>query len=80
MAARMGMFWGPLTAIGLVAGMTGAAAATRLISSLLFGISPLDPATYIAVLVVIVIAATMASYLPARRAAMVNPLSTLAAE
>jgi len=49
-------------------------------SSLLFGISPLDPATYLAVIVVLAAAALLASYLPARRAAMANPMTTLAAE
>jgi ABC-type lipoprotein release transport system permease subunit len=49
-------------------------------SSLLFRTGPLDPATYGAVLVVLTVAALLASYVPARRAAMVNPMTTLAEE
>jgi putative ABC transport system permease protein len=45
--------------------------------SLLFGISPLDPVTYLTVPLVLALAALLASYLPARRAAAVNPVETL---
>ena len=69
-----------LTGIGIAIGLVGAAGLTRLMSSLLFGTGPLDPATYVAVLVVLTVAAVLASYLPARRAAMVNPMTTLAEE
>ncbi len=69
-----------LVAIGVVMGSITAAALTRLMSSLLFGISPLDPLTYAAVIVVLGIAALLASYLPARRAARVDPLEVLKAE
>ena len=55
-------------------------ALTRLMKSLLFGISPLDPLTYAAVPVVLVAAAMLASYLPARRAAAVDPVEALKAE
>jgi len=48
--------------------------------SLLFGISPLDSVTYAAVPIVLIAAAAMASYVPARRAAMVDPINTLRAE
>jgi ABC-type lipoprotein release transport system permease subunit len=54
-----------------------AAGITRLLSSLLFGIGPLDPVTYIAVPLVLVTAAAAASYLPARRAVRVDPAITL---
>src|SRR4029453_17030414 len=69
-----------LTGIGIAVGLVAAAGLTRLMSSLLFGTGPLDPATYAAVLVVLTVAALLASYVPARRAAMVNPMTTLAEE
>jgi predicted permease len=69
-----------LAGIGIAAGLVGAFALTRLMSSLLYGTSPLDPATYVAVLVIVVTSAALASYIPARRAAMMNPVTTLAAE
>jgi ABC-type lipoprotein release transport system permease subunit len=49
-------------------------------SSLLFGIEPLDPAAYVSATAVIIAAAALASYVPARRAANVNPIETLRAE
>jgi len=52
----------------------------RLMKSLLFGISALDPATYVGVSLVLTAAAMLASYLPARRASKVDPLEALRAE
>jgi predicted permease len=69
-----------LTAIGVAAGLVGAVAVTRGMSALLFGVSPLDPATYVASFAVILAAAALASLLPARRAATVDPVETLRAE
>jgi ABC-type antimicrobial peptide transport system permease subunit len=69
-----------LTGIGVALGLLAAAALTQAMKSLLFGISPLDPATYLAVPVVLVVAAALASYLPARRAASVDPSQTLRSE
>jgi undecaprenyl pyrophosphate phosphatase UppP len=69
-----------LSAVGAVVGLVAAVALARLMSSLLFGISPLDPAAYVAALVVIVLAAALATYLPARRAAQLDPIETLRAE
>ncbi|HET8695842.1 MAG TPA: hypothetical protein VFO94_00055, partial [Gammaproteobacteria bacterium] len=66
--------------IGIAAGLAGAAVATRLMTSLLFGVSPLDPMTYAAGFGVTLAAAALASYLPARRAAAVDPAVTLKAE
>ena len=69
-----------LTLIGVVLGMAAAAALTQSIKSLLFGISPLDPLTYVTVPLVLAVAAALASYLPARRAAAINPVEALRAE
>jgi predicted permease len=69
-----------LSGIGVVIGLVAAAGLMRLMRSLLFGISPLDPLTYVTVPVVLVAAALLASYLPARRAAQVDPVQALKAE
>ena len=69
-----------LSAVGAVLGVVAAAALARLMSSLLFGVSPLDPTAYVAALAVIVFAAALATYLPARRAAQLDPIETLRAE
>ena len=69
-----------LAAVGGGDGLGAAAALMRLMKSLLFGIGPLDPLTYTAVPVVLVAAAMLASYLPARRAAAVDPAEALKAE
>jgi predicted permease len=69
-----------LAAIGVAIGLGVAMGLTRLMSSLLFGISALDPLTYGAVPVVLVAAAVLASYLPARRASAVDPVEALKAE
>ena len=66
-----------LTAVGVAIGLMGAAALTQSMKSLLFGISPLDPLTYLTVPLVLCAAAALASYLPARRAAGVNPVQAL---
>jgi predicted permease len=69
-----------LAGVGVAIGLIAAAGLMRLMKSLLFGISPLDPLTYAAVPVVLVAAAALASYLPARRAAAVDPVTTLRME
>ena len=66
-----------LTGVGVIAGLAGAAALAPLMGSMLFGVGPFDPVTYAAVSAVLVIAASAASYVPARRAARVNPLVAL---
>jgi predicted permease len=63
---------------GLIVGLAGAVAATRALSSLLFGVTATDPATFAGVLVVLGGAALLASWLPARRAARVEPTRALA--
>ena len=65
---------------GVLIGLGSAAILMRLMKSLLFGISPLDPLTYASVPIVLVAAAVLASYLPARRAAAVDPTEALRAE
>jgi predicted permease len=69
-----------LTAVGVGIGMGTAAALMQLMKSLLFGISPLDPFTYFTVPLVLTASAIFASYLPARRAAAVDPVEALRAE
>lgn len=69
-----------LTAVGVAIGLGGAVALTESMRSLLFGISPLDPLTFAAIPVVLIASAAVASYLPARRAAAVNPVEALRAD
>jgi ABC-type antimicrobial peptide transport system permease subunit len=69
-----------LAGIGVVVGLGAAAGLTRLMASLLYGITPIDPVTYAAVALMLVIATIVASYLPARRAASVDPIEALKAE
>jgi ABC-type antimicrobial peptide transport system permease subunit len=77
MVVRHGLF---LTAIGVALGLAAAAALTRLMVSLLFEISPVDPLTYAAVSAGLLAAAAAASYVPAHRASVVNPVEALRAE
>jgi ABC-type antimicrobial peptide transport system permease subunit len=69
-----------LAGSGTALGLAAAAGLTRLMKSVLFGISAVDPLTYTAVPLVLVAATVLASYLPARRAATVDPVETLRAE
>jgi ABC-type antimicrobial peptide transport system permease subunit len=69
-----------LAGAGAAIGLAAAAGLTRLMKSVLFGITPVDPLTYTAVPLVLVAATVLASYLPARRAAAVDPVETLRAE
>ena len=69
-----------LTLIGLAAGLAGALAAGRWISALLFGVTPADPVTLAIVVCALAVAAACATYLPARRAADVDPSDALRAE
>ena len=69
-----------LAGIGMVVGLVGAFAVTRYLSSLLFGITPLDPLTFVAVSLVFSAVALFASYMPARRATGVDPLVALRSE
>jgi ABC-type antimicrobial peptide transport system permease subunit len=69
-----------LTGAGIACGLATAPALTRLMSSLLFGVGSVDPATYATVSLGLIATAALASYLPARRAAGVNPVESLRAE
>jgi ABC-type antimicrobial peptide transport system permease subunit len=69
-----------LTGIGVGCGLAAAPALTRLMSALLFGVRSVDPVTYGAVSLGLIATAALASYLPARRAASVDPVESLRAE
>jgi ABC-type antimicrobial peptide transport system permease subunit len=69
-----------LTVVGVAIGIAAAATLTQSMKSLLFGITPLDPLTYVTVPLVLVAAAALASYLPARRPASINPVEALRVE
>ena len=69
-----------LTAIGVVLGLAAAAAGSRLLQGLLFGVTPLDATTFAAVSVMFIAVAALASYLPARRATKVDPMIALRVE
>ncbi len=66
--------------IGVVAGVAGSLAATRVLSSLLYGVSSTDPLTLAAVSLVLIAIALLATYLPARRAARIDPMVALRCE
>jgi len=74
---RQGMV---LAGIGVACGLAVALGATRLLTSLLFRVSPMDPLTYGCAIVALVGAAALASYLPTRRTTAVNPVEALRAE
>ena len=66
--------------IGSVAGLAAALALSGLMKSLLFGIGPRDPLTFVAAPAIFVAVALVAAYVPARRAARVSPMEALRAE
>jgi putative ABC transport system permease protein len=69
-----------LMTIGIALGLAGAAGLTRYLSGMLYDLTPLDPATYIAVAVLFAGVAVVASYFPARRATQVDPVVALRSE
>ena len=69
-----------MTSLGLALGLVAAAAMSRLMQSLLYGVSPVDARTYVAVAVLLGAISVMASWLPARRAARVHPMAALRAD
>lgn len=66
-----------LTAMGIGIGLGVALALTRVLSSLLFGVSAADPVTFAAISLVLACVAMLASYIPARRAARIDPMEAL---
>jgi predicted permease len=66
-----------LAGIGIAVGLAGAFALTRLMSSLLYDVSPVDPATYFLVSLALVLVALVSSYIPARRASSTDPTKAL---
>jgi putative ABC transport system permease protein len=69
-----------LIVMGVAAGLVAAAALARVMESLLAGVSSRDPLTFIAVAIVVTLAALAASYIPARRATRVDPIVALRCE
>jgi putative ABC transport system permease protein len=69
-----------LALVGVAVGVVGAAGATRLMEAVLFGVSPVDPVTYGAVAAGLIAIALVATWVPARRAARVDPMEALRAE
>jgi putative ABC transport system permease protein len=69
-----------LTAVGIAVGLAAAAAATRTLRGLLFGLTPLDPATFAGVAAVFALVAAVAASIPAHRATRVDPLVALRTE
>jgi predicted permease len=69
-----------LSAVGVIVGLVAASALGRTMSSLLFGVAPFDTVAYATAIGVILAAAALATYVPARRAAKIDPIETLRAE
>jgi predicted permease len=69
-----------LAGVGVAAGIAGAAGLTRLIAGMLFGVTPTDPIAFLAVPLVTLAAVLLASYVPARRAMRVSPVTAMTAE
>ena len=69
-----------LAIIGMVLGLAGAAGLSRSLTAMLYGLTPLDPTTYVAVTSLFAIVTALASYMPARRAAKVDPMDAIRCE
>ncbi|HEX2341209.1 MAG TPA: ABC transporter permease [Vicinamibacterales bacterium] len=74
---RQSLLW---TVAGIAVGLAGASALARYLSGMLFGVTPLDPATFVAVSALFALIAMFASYVPARRATRVDPIIALRCE
>ncbi len=68
---------GVVALAGIAAGLAAAFAGSRLIESLLYGVSPRDPGVFVATTVLLLLVALVACWLPARRAARLSPLDAL---
>jgi len=77
MFVRQGLW---LTGIGIACGLVAAFATMRLMSSILFNVSPVDPITYATITIGVMVTAYLACYFPSRRAATVDPVNALRAE
>ena len=77
LVVKSGLMW---SLAGIVAGLAGAFAASRLISGLLFEVKPADPVTFVTIAILMAGVALSASYMPARRAASVDPIAALRTE
>jgi predicted permease len=77
MIVRSGLLWG---GIGAAVGLVAASLLSSLMTTLLFGVEPIDPPTYAAVAIALLAAAAVASYVPARRVTRINPIESLRAE
>ena len=69
-----------LTVLGILLGLLGSIAASRVLLTLLFAVTPLDPLTYVSVVGLLFVVSGIASFLPAWRAARVDPCITLRSE
>ena len=69
-----------LTGVGIAIGLGAAAGLTRVMASLLFDVSPVDPLTYVGVALLLMTATLLASYVPARRISPVDPAVAMRAE
>src|SRR6185295_6273956 len=66
-----------LAIIGVILGLIGAFGLTRLMATMLFGVEPTDPATFMAISVLLTVVALVACYIPGRRATRVDPVESL---
>jgi predicted permease len=69
-----------LTVVGIVLGLAAAAVVTRYVRGMLFGLTPLDPATFVGVAIVFALVSMVAAAIPARRATRIDPITALRAE